>query len=98
MNIEIPESVVEAALSAKLPNGELVRDTIRSPFDMTIMQAAIQAALAELLEPVGWVGTGRPCRGGTTPITFTHNPDDAETFRKGGWWTVEQVFRIRGPQ
>ena len=49
--IDVPDWVVQEALSAKLPNGERVRYTIRSPFDETIMRAALTAALGAWVVP-----------------------------------------------
>lgn len=57
MTIEIPESVVEAVSRAQLPNGGTVGEYLTSPNHDGLdglIRTALQAALAEMLEPVGW--------------------------------------------
>lgn len=91
MNIEIPESVLEAAAQA-ISRRHLSNNGI--PFPISACRddarAALQAALAEMLEPVGF----------TTPMQVTAAEEGV-----GGFFKFDaserfrvQLFRIRGPQ
>lgn len=44
--MNVTDEMVQAALAARLPNGESVRFHITTPFDATVMRAALEAALS----------------------------------------------------
>lgn len=99
MNIEIPESVVEVRMKI---SREALRAAMNAEFcgvrmgdalmfgtdhNYEVLEAALQAALAEMLEPVG-------------RIKGVHGPDDFCCTREIGFIPMkdEAVFRIRGHQ
>lgn len=92
--IDVPDWVVQLAVDemTRVPpesEGQWFSRDIEE-----VMRACLTAALGAWVVPAGYRALGKPCSEGTQYIAYTHNPDTAEVYGRGGL-TVDAIFTLR---
>lgn len=89
MNIEIPESAAHKACAVMQVWHDNPSD---DRYYHEAMRAALQAALAEMLEPVGWQGEDT----GTGYLRTYESEKDFAHLTQHDWFKAHRTYRIRG--